>query len=127
MHTLLPAAAYSPAAHCKAADAAVGHAEPAGQLLQPACEVRSFAELYVPGSHGSATLAPSLQWWPVKHAVHAVAPSASTYVPSEHLVHALAPAAEYVPAEHISSSLAPVGQKEPAAHSTHDAAPAAGE
>ena len=92
VHTLLPAAAYSPAAHCCGAVAAVGHAEPAGQVLQPACDARSVAELQLPASHGSATLAPSLQWWPAKHTAHAVAPSASTYVPSVHFVHALAAA-----------------------------------
>ena len=78
VHTLLLAAAYSPAAHCSAAVAAVGHAEPAGQLLQPACDARSVAALKLPASHGRATLAPPVQWWPAKHAAHAVAPSAST-------------------------------------------------
>ena len=61
MHTLLLAAAYSPAAHCPAAVAAVGHAEPAGQLLQPACDVRSVAALQLPASHGSGTLDPTPQ------------------------------------------------------------------
>ena len=61
MHTLLSAAAYSPAAHCSGAVAAVEHAEPAGQLLQPACDDRSVAALQVPASHGSGTLAPLAQ------------------------------------------------------------------
>ena len=61
MHTLLPAAAEYPAAHCCGAVAAVGHAEPAGQPLQPACDVRSVAALQLPASHGSGTLAPSPQ------------------------------------------------------------------
>ena len=100
---------------------------PAGQLLQPACDVRSVASLQVPASHGSGTLAPSPQKWPTRHAAHAVAPSASAYVPPLHLVHAPALATDHVPAEHASSSLAPVGQKEPAAHGTHAAAPAADE
>ena len=94
VHTLLPAAAYSPAAHCSGAVAAVGHAEPAGQLLQPACDARSVAALQLPASHGSATLAPSLQWWPAWHAAHAVAPSSLAYVPAGQWVHAPAPAAE---------------------------------
>ena len=70
----------------------MGHAEPTGQLLQPTCEVRSVAALQLPASHGSAMLAPSLQWWPGRHASHAVAPSTSAYVPTVHLVHALAAA-----------------------------------
>ena len=43
--TLLNAGAYSPAAQRRAAVAAMGRAEFAGQLPQPACDVRSVAAL----------------------------------------------------------------------------------
>ena len=94
----------------------MGHAEPAGQLVQPACDVRSVASLQLPASHGSGTLAPTPQKWPGSHSRHAVAPSELTYVPSAHRSHAPCPSAPLnVPALHSVALLAPAGQKVPAA------------
>ena len=61
VHEPLADAEKLPAEHCSAAVAAAMQKLPLGQPLQPACDARSVAALQLPASHGSGTLAPSLQ------------------------------------------------------------------
>ena len=123
MHTLLAAGAYSPAGHSPGAVAPAVHAAPLGQLLQPACDVRSVASLQLPALHGSGTLVPSPQKWPCSHGWHAVAPSELMYEPSAQRSHAPSPSlAPYVPALHGIALLAPTGQKLPASQTEQSSA-----
>ena len=107
-------AVIEPGAHVVGAVEPVAHAEPAGHTVQlSACERPGVSEK-VPSRHGSSAAAPGGQYEPASHALHAVAPSASWYVPPAHCVQLSFEAIDefvYVPLAHMLWVVLPVAAK----------------
>ena len=76
-HELNPfVAVMVPGAQVEAALAPVGHAEPAGHVVQELCAVPAVEVRKLPAAHADGALAPSGQKLPAGHGVHDVWPLA---------------------------------------------------
>ena len=81
------------------------------QPLQAAADIRPGCAPNVPGSQAVGALVPLPQKCALRQMTHAVAPSASWYVPGLHLVHvSCRSSALYVPGAHSVALALPTGQ-----------------
>ena len=97
MHApLCEVGAYVPAAHGACSVLPVGLKKPGSVTVHSSTLVRLVASEYVPSSHGSAAAAPSKQYEPATHILHAVSPAPDWNLPASHLAHEAIPSSAVI-------------------------------